>query len=89
MIIFLKIEIKNEKLVKYLTTHEESYVMIIDMENKEIDMLISKWVVMKAFIDSDNILTVIILAYGSAVTLFYWTKWMGKLVSNEYVPIPE
>lgn len=45
-------------------------------------MLISKWVAMKAFIDSNNILTVIILAYGSAITLFYWTKWMGKLVSN-------
>ncbi len=45
-------------------------------------MLISKWVAMKAFIDSDNILVVIILAYGSAATLFYWTKWMGKLVSN-------
>ncbi len=45
-------------------------------------MLISKWVAMKAFIDSDNILIVIILAYGSAATLFYWSKWMGKLVSN-------
>jgi ech hydrogenase subunit A len=45
-------------------------------------MLISKWVAMKAFIDSDNIVTVIILAYGSAATLFYWTKWMGKLVSK-------
>lgn len=45
-------------------------------------MLISKWVAMKAFIDSNNILTVIILGYGSATTLFYWTKWMGKLVSN-------
>lgn len=45
-------------------------------------MLISKWVAMKAFIDSNNILTVIILAYGSAATLFYWTKWMGKLVSK-------
>ncbi len=45
-------------------------------------MLISKWIAMKAFIDSKNILTVIILAYGSAATLFYWTKWMGKLVSN-------
>lgn len=43
-------------------------------------MLISKWVAMKAFIDSDNILIVIILAYGSAATLFYWSKWMGKLV---------
>lgn len=45
-------------------------------------MLISKWVAMKAFIDSNNILIVIILAYGSAVTLFYWTKWMGKLISR-------
>ncbi len=48
-------------------------------------MLVSKWVAMKAFIDSDNILIVIILAYGSAATLFYWTKWMGKLVSNANV----
>ncbi len=48
-------------------------------------MLISKWVAMKAFIDSDNILIVIILAYGSAATLFYWSKWMGKLVSNANV----
>lgn len=45
-------------------------------------MLISKWVAMKAFIDSNNIIIIIILAYGSAATLFYWTKWMGKLVSN-------
>lgn len=48
-------------------------------------MLISKWVAMKAFIDSNNILIVIILAYGSAATLFYWTKWMGKLVSHANV----
>lgn len=45
-------------------------------------MLISKWVAMKAFIDSNNIIIVVILAYGSAATLFYWTKWMGKLVSS-------
>ncbi|MGF7142471.1 ech hydrogenase subunit A [Anaerotaenia torta] len=45
-------------------------------------MLISKWVAMKAFVDSDNILIVIILAYGSAATLFYWSKWMGKLVAH-------
>jgi ech hydrogenase subunit A len=48
-------------------------------------MLISKWVAMKAFIDSDNILIVIILAYGSAATLFYWAKWLGKLVANANV----
>lgn len=51
-------------------------------------MLISKWVAMKAFIDSDNIFTVIVLAYGSAATLFYWSKWMGKLVSNANIKDP-
>ncbi len=45
-------------------------------------MLISKWVAMKALIDSKNMFIVIILAYGSAATLFYWTKWMGKLVAK-------
>jgi len=45
-------------------------------------MLISKWVAMKAFIDSGNIIIVIILAYGSSATLFYWSKWMGKLVAG-------
>jgi ech hydrogenase subunit A len=45
-------------------------------------MLVSKWVAMKALIDSKNVIIVIILAYGSAATLFYWAKWMGKLVSK-------
>lgn len=48
-------------------------------------MLVSKWVAMKAFIDSNHILTVSIIVFGSAATLFYWTKWMGKLVSNANV----
>jgi ech hydrogenase subunit A len=52
-------------------------------------MLISKWVAMKAFIDSDHILTVVAIAFGSAATLFYWTKWMGKLVSNANVKNPK
>ncbi|HIU64983.1 MAG TPA: NADH-quinone oxidoreductase subunit L [Candidatus Avacidaminococcus intestinavium] len=51
-------------------------------------MLISKWAAMKAFIDSDNILAVTVIAYGSAATLFYWTKWMGKLVSSTRGKIP-
>lgn len=45
-------------------------------------MLISKWAAMKAFIDSNNIIIILILVYGSAATLFYWTKWMGKLISG-------
>lgn len=44
-------------------------------------MLISKWAAMKAFIDSGNILLIAIIVFGSAATLFYWTKWLGKMVA--------
>jgi ech hydrogenase subunit A len=42
-------------------------------------MLISKWAVLKAVVDAYPSLTVFI-AFGSAATLFFWVKWMGKLV---------
>jgi len=45
-------------------------------------MLISKWAAMKAFIDSGNMLIVVLVAFGSSVTLFFWTKWMGKLLGS-------
>ncbi|MCL2323051.1 MAG: NADH-quinone oxidoreductase subunit L [Oscillospiraceae bacterium] len=48
-------------------------------------MLISKWAAMKAFLDSGNILIILFLAYGSTVTLFFWTKWMGKLLANAHI----
>jgi ech hydrogenase subunit A len=44
-------------------------------------MLISKWAAMKAFVDSGNILLVMMIIFGSAATLFYWTKWLGKMVA--------
>lgn len=44
-------------------------------------MLISKWSALKASVDANNIMLVIFIAYGSATTMFYWTKWMGKLIS--------
>jgi len=42
-------------------------------------MLISKWATMVAFVDSSNVLLIVIICFGSAATAFYWTKWMGKL----------
>jgi len=45
-------------------------------------MLISKWAAMKAFIDSGNMLIVVLVAFGSSATLFFWTKWMGKLLGS-------
>lgn len=44
-------------------------------------MLISKWAALKAFVDSKSILLVVFLVFGSATTLFYWTKWLGSLVA--------
>lgn len=45
-------------------------------------MLISKWAAIRAFIDAPyGFLFVIILAFGSAITLFFWAKWMGKIIA--------
>ena len=49
-------------------------------------MLISKWATMTSFVDSVNFLLVGIICFCSAVTAFYWVKWLGKLsavVANE------
>ncbi len=43
-------------------------------------MLISKWAVLKSFIDAGNILLVVFIVFGSATTLFYWTKWLCKIL---------
>lgn len=44
-------------------------------------MLVSKWQAMTAFVDSQSIILIICICFGSAVTAFYWTKWLGKLVA--------
>ena len=43
-------------------------------------MIISKFVTLKAFIDTNPGMA-IILAYGSAATVFFWVKWMGKIMT--------
>ena len=44
-------------------------------------MLISKWAAMKAFVDAAQPLLLLVLVFGSAATLFYWTKWLGKVTT--------
>ncbi len=47
-------------------------------------MLISKWAALKAFIDTKSVyvstLMVLFISFGSATTMFYWTKWMSKIL---------
>jgi ech hydrogenase subunit A len=42
-------------------------------------MLISKWAVLKALVDYNPLLS-IFLVFGSSATLFFWVKWMGRLI---------
>jgi len=42
-------------------------------------MLISKWAVLKALVDH-NPLLVVFIVFGSAATVFFWVKWLGKLL---------
>lgn len=49
-------------------------------------MLISKWSALKATIDSGNITLALFICFGSATTLFYWTKWMAKLIGATNEP---
>jgi ech hydrogenase subunit A len=49
-------------------------------------MLISKWAALRASVDEGNILLVFFIVFGSAITSFYWTKWMGKLLEQSRAP---
>ena len=47
-------------------------------------MLISKWAALKAFIDTSSVyvssLMVLFICFGSATTMFYWSKWLSKIL---------
>jgi ech hydrogenase subunit A len=44
-------------------------------------MLVSKWAALEGVISSGNPFLVLFIIFGSSVTLFYWGKWLGKLVA--------
>ncbi|HEY1405250.1 MAG TPA: proton-conducting transporter membrane subunit, partial [Spirochaetota bacterium] len=47
-------------------------------------MLISKWAALKAFITIPSFMSpvlILFLSFGSATTIFFWTKWMGKITA--------
>ncbi len=47
-------------------------------------MLISKWAALKSLIDSSSSILAIIICFGSATTLVYWTKWISTIISSTY-----
>ena len=58
------------------------FIGIAGMYLAPFGMLISKWSALRASVDSGNVLVVFFLLFGSATTSFYWTKWLGKLISR-------
>ncbi|MBE5890779.1 MAG: NADH-quinone oxidoreductase subunit L [Lachnospiraceae bacterium] len=43
-------------------------------------MLVSKWAALKAFVDARSALMILFICFGSATTMFYWTKWFAKIL---------
>jgi len=45
-------------------------------------MVISKWAAIEAFVQAPfGLIFIAILAFGGSATVFYWSKWMGKIIS--------
>ncbi|MGD0534853.1 MAG: proton-conducting transporter membrane subunit [Methanoregula sp.] len=45
-------------------------------------MIISKWAAIEAFITAPfGLVFIVILAFGGSASLFFWCKWMGKIIS--------
>lgn len=47
-------------------------------------MLMSKWMAIESAVSSPIVLLLLIL--GSAFTLFFWAKWIGRIVTTSYHP---
>ena len=45
-------------------------------------MVISKWAALEAFVKAPfGLIFIAILAFGGSLTVFFWSKWMGKIIS--------
>jgi len=77
------IEAMDNILIKMPTLAVMVLIGIGGMFVAPFGMLISKWAAIRAFVHAGPVMSpilILILAYGSAVTVFFWTKWMGKIM---------
>lgn len=44
-------------------------------------MLISKWAALQSFAQSENVILIMLLVFGSAATFMFWAKWLGKILA--------
>jgi ech hydrogenase subunit A len=58
------------------------FIGIMGMFLAPFGMLISKWAAIEAFIVAPfGLIFVTILAFGGSITVFFWSKWAGKIIS--------
>jgi ech hydrogenase subunit A len=53
-------------------------------------MVISKWAAIEAFVSAPfGLVFIALLAFGGSATVFFWSKWMGKIISvmRDQMPI--
>ena len=58
------------------------FIGIAGMYLAPFGMLISKWSALRASVDSKNVMVILFIVFGSATTSFYWSKWLGKILSR-------
>jgi ech hydrogenase subunit A len=74
------IEAMDELVMRMPKLSSMMFVGMAGMFLAPFGMLISKWAVLKAILDADPILSVLVI-FGSSASLFFWVKWMGKLIT--------
>ena len=69
-------------MVKMPVTTVIAIIGMISMFVPPFSMLVSKWIAIEAAVDSPVVL--ILLVIGSALTLLFWAKWIGRIVTAPY-----
>ena len=62
-----------------------AFIMIIGIAGMFLapfGMLVSKWAALQSFINAKSAIMVLFICFGSASTMFYWTKWLSKLLGK-------
>ena len=75
------VEDMHGMIVRYPRLAFVMTIGIFGMSVVPMGMCVAKWAALKAFIDSGNVYLVMFLCFGSASTMFYWIKWLGKIFS--------
>lgn len=75
------VEDMHGMIVRYPRLAFVMTIGIFGMSVVPMGMCVAKWAALKAFIDSGYVYLTLFLCFGSASTMFYWIKWLGKIFS--------